>query len=84
MFCNQEFKEASEVSLNDMPQAMDTSCCTQNMCAPIERCVQREFHHCIEHVVPINTRFINHHIYHHVYKPVYTCCEENIASETCN
>ena len=48
---------------------------------PQERCFNREINHCVEHIVPINTRIINHHIYHHVYKPMYTCCEENVCSE---
>ncbi len=57
-----------------------------NMCAPImempcERVCHREICHNVEHIQPINTRIINHHIYHHTYKPCYTCCEEN---EICN
>lgn len=32
------------------------------------------------HIVPINTRVINHHIYKHSYTPCYTCCEENVVS----
>ena len=47
---------------------------------PQERCCTRQIHHQVEHIVPINTKIINHHIYHHVYKPVYTCTEENICS----
>jgi hypothetical protein len=33
------------------------------------------------HVVPINTRIINHHVYKHTYNPCFTCTEEN---EVCN
>lgn len=55
-------------------------------CAPIyecpcERVCHREINHHVEHIQPVNTRIINHHVYHHTYKPCYTCCEEN---EICN
>ena len=55
-------------------------------CAPIvempcERVINREICHNVEHIQPINTRIINHHIYHHTFKPCYTCCEEN---DVCN
>lgn len=33
------------------------------------------------HVIPVETRIINHHIYRHTYTPQYSCCEEN---EVCN
>lgn len=63
-------------------------CCAPmmpQMCPPIyecpqERCCHREICHEVEHIVPINTRVINHHIYKHVYRPCYTCCEENEVS----
>lgn len=48
---------------------------------PCERVCHREICHNVEHIQPINTRIINHHIYHHTFKPCYTCCEEN---EVCN
>jgi len=83
MFCNQEFPMASDMSDNsNQTMDMNQGCNQSIMSCPQERCVHKEFHHTIEHVVPINTRIINHHIYHHVYKPVYTCCEENVCSET--
>ena len=44
---------------------------------PQERCFHREFHHEVQHVIPVNTRIMNHHIIHHTYVPMYTCCEEN-------
>jgi hypothetical protein len=54
-------------------------------CAPIYECpCERECHreicHNVEHIQPIHTRIINHHIYHHHYVPCYTCCEENVVS----
>lgn len=47
---------------------------------PQERVCHKEFVHEVPHIVPINTRVINHHIYKHSYTPCYTCCEENIVS----
>lgn len=48
---------------------------------PCERVVHREICHEVPHIVPINTKIINHHIYKHTYTPCYTCTEEN---EVCN
>lgn len=47
---------------------------------PQERVCHREFVHNVAHIVPINTRIINHHIYRHTYTPCYTSCEENVVS----
>ena len=60
-------------------------CCptkTMDMCQPImecprERCCHRYICHEVPHVIPCNTRIINHHIYKHTYTPAYSCCEEN-------
>ena len=48
---------------------------------PRERCVHREIMHEVPHIVPINTRVINHHVYRHTYQPMYTCTSEN---QVCN
>ena len=48
--------------------------------APIEKCVQKDIVHEVEHICPINTRIINNHIYRHTYQPRYTCCEENTCT----
>lgn len=62
---------------------MFRNCCQrQNTCnrpvmePTITNCVEKEFYHEVEHVVPIHTHVINKHIYNHVYKPQYTCSEE--------
>ena len=47
---------------------------------PIEKCVQKDIIHEVEHICPINTRVINNHIYKHVYIPQYTCCEEDVVT----
>ena len=54
------------------------------MCGPIQECPQERICHryiCYEvpHIMPCNTRIINHHIYRHTYTPCYTSCEENVC-----
>ncbi len=54
------------------------------MCQPIQECPQERVCHryiCYEvpHIMPCNTRIINHHIYKHTYTPCYTSCEENVC-----
>ena len=44
---------------------------------PQERCCHRYICHEVPHVIPCNTRIINHHVYKHTFTPAYTCCEEN-------
>jgi len=55
------------------------------MCQPVQECPQERVCHryiCYEvpHIMPCNTKIINHHIYRHTYTPCYTCCEENVVS----
>ena len=64
-----------------------TCCMQENNCGcdpiveqPIERCIERNICHKVEHICPINTRIINNHIYEHTYTPQYTCTEENIVT----
>lgn len=72
----------------DYPAAMPMMGCCPQDCGdmpPVQECPQervchREFVHNVPHIVPINTRIINHHIYRHTYTPCYTCCEENVVS----
>lgn len=46
---------------------------------PQERVCHKETLHNVQHIVPINTRVINHHIYRHTYVPCYTSCEEDVV-----
>lgn len=62
-------------------------CCNQDPCGcgpivepTIERCVERNICHQVEHVCPIHTRVINNHIIEHTYRPEYTCSEENTVT----
>ena len=52
------------------------------VCPPIYECPRetvchRYICHEVPHIIPCNTRIINHHIYRHSYMPTYSCCEEN-------
>lgn len=63
-----------------MPTAMPQYGCSM---MPIYECPQERVCHryvCydVPHIIPCNTRVINHHVYRHTYRPEYTCCEENV------
>lgn len=64
--------------MNDQASPMMSECPIVE--APCERVCHREICHTVEHIQPINTRIINHHVYHHTFVPCYTCCEENEIS----
>ena len=49
-----------------------------------EKCINRTIVHQVEHVCPIRTKIINHHVYRHTYRPEYSCCEENVVSNIDN
>lgn len=80
-FEKKEFKNPGAMNNQDF------GCC-ENMCqtcpniceAPRERVCHRYFCYEVPHIVPCNTRIINHHVYKHTYVPQYTCCEENECS----
>jgi hypothetical protein len=82
-FMNQEFPVAMEDKSNTINKEMTTKgMCCPTMCPPImecpqERCCHRYICHEVPHVIPCNTRIINHHVYRHTFTPSYTCCEEN-------
>ena len=65
---------------------MGSSCCQASTpCMPIYECPRENVCHryiCYEvpHIMPCNTRIINHHVYRHTYRPEYTTCEENVIS----
>ena len=58
---------------------MYNECCGNNPIVEpaINKCVEREFCHEVNHVCPIHTHVINKHVYNHTYTPQYTCSEEN-------
>ena len=71
MFRNNCCMQNFDMQMND--------CCDRNpIIEPaINKCVEREFCHQVNHVCPIHTHIINKHIYNHTYTPEYSCSEEN-------
>ena len=45
---------------------------------PQERVCHRYICYEVPHIMPCNTRIVNHHVYRHTFRPEYTCCEENV------
>jgi len=58
--------------------------CPEVMECPEERCCMQEIHHEVKHIIPVNTKIINHHIYHHTYVPMYTYCSCDVCSNVCD
>lgn len=70
-------------SENSSCKGMEMPQCTCSM-MPIVECPQERVCHryiCydVPHIMPCNTRIINHHVYRHTYRPEYTYCEENVC-----
>lgn len=61
-------------------QNVDSCGCDPIIEQPIERCIERNICHRVEHICPIHTRVINNHIIEHSYRPEYTCSEENTVT----
>lgn len=63
-----------------MSQPMMGGCCAQPIYeCPQERVCHRYICHEVPHIMPCNTRIVNHHVYRHTFTPAYTCCEENVC-----
>lgn len=78
-FEKQEYKTSS--TMNQDMGCMNQTCVCPNICeAPRERVCHRYFCYEVPHIIPCNTRIVNHHVYKHTYVPQYTCCEENECS----
>ena len=82
------YKQEYQMGEDTYPKAGDMGmggCCESLpgvVCPPIYECpretvVNRYICHEVPHIIPCNTRIINHHIYRHTYTPAYSCCEEN-------
>lgn len=55
----------------------DRECMNSVVEQPIQRCIERNICHKVEHICPIHTTIVNNHIIEHTYRPEYTCSEEN-------
>lgn len=54
--------------------------CEPVMECPQERVCHRELCYEVPHIIPVNTRIVNHHVYRHTYQPMYTCTMEDTVS----
>ena len=86
MYQNYNVEGSAEIKVTQDNNGYDNTMCMSQMNplvyeCPEERCVHKQIIHEVNHIKPINTRIINHHIYRHTYTPCYTCTEEN---EVCN
>lgn len=83
----QGYSVEGELKINKESTQTNTSC--MDSCAPVyecpeERCVHREIIHDVQHIKPIHTKIVNHHIYRHSFTPCYSCCEENVVENVFN
>lgn len=81
-----EMQSVKGAGAMEMDMGMDMNACMAPSCPPVYECPQERVCHRqtvieVPHVIPVNTRIINHQIYHHTFTPCYTCCEE---TEVCN
>ncbi len=84
---SEQMDYATTGDYSTMNMGMGANPCCENQfpgvtCPPIYecpqvRCCHREIFHEVPHIIPVETKIINHHIYRHTYTPAYTCCEEN-------
>lgn len=79
--CCPDMMEQPSMMPYDSFDGMDCRCGRQPIVeTPIQRCIQREICHEVQHICPIHTRIINNHIFRHTYVPQHTCSEENVCS----
>ncbi len=61
-----------------MGMPMNNCGCNNPIIEPaINKCIEKEICHEVNHICPIHTHVINKHIYNHTYTPEYTCSLEN-------
>lgn len=88
---NNYYTNGTSINKDEKGETMKQECCHQEMpqcgmmCDPIYECPQervchRVINYEVPHIMPCNTKIINHHVYRHTYTPAYSCCEENVVS----
>ena len=82
MFFNRCYdKEYSNMDGNMSVPSNSCGCtCEPVMECPQERVCHRELCYEVPHIIPVNTRIVNHHVYRHTYQPMYTCTMEDTVS----
>lgn len=78
------FKEAVNPMDSNM-NMFDNNCgvikCAPVMECPRVNCCHRVINYEIPHIIPCQTKVVNHHIYRHTYTPCFSYSEEDEASE---
>lgn len=79
------FNRCNETEHTGMNMSMSGCCSSGCTCPPVMECPQervchREMHYEVPHIIPVNTRIVNHHVYRHTYQPMYTCTMEDTVS----
>lgn len=85
MFVNRCYEKEN----NGTGCGMNVGCGCVQECPCVMECPQERVCHTqtlynVPHVVPINTRVINHHIYRHSYQPMYITTMEDTVSNVCD
>ena len=60
---------------NMQPNIAGSCACPPVYECPQERVCERVIVHEVPHIMPINTKIVNHHIYRHTFTPCYTMSE---------
>ena len=85
MFVNRCYENENMGANMNMPMMEGNNCggctCPPVMECPQERVCHRQMNYEVPHIIPINTRIVNHHVYRHTYQPMFTCTMED---EVCN
>ena len=63
----------------DFEMSPSSMVCPSVQECPQERVCHRYICYDVPHIIPCNTKIINHHIYRHTYTPCFTCSEENVC-----
>ena len=71
--------EINGMNMNGGCEAMMGCQATPIYECPQERVCHRYINYEVPHIMPMNTKIINHHVYKHTFIPQYTCCEENVC-----
>ncbi len=87
---NSNYTGDNGINYNDIDITMDSDNNSMNesfmgsICEdPKINVIHRTFYHDEEHIVPVRTHIINHHIIRHYFRPCFSCSEENIISNVC-
>ena len=77
---NENINNNVDMGMNMMSTQTSGCTCPPVMECPQERVCHREMCYEVPHIIPVNTRIINHHVYRHTYQPMYTCTMEDEVS----